>query len=113
MLRGAVSFGEDFEENYMKQIFHLEKGMTQAISHFSRHDDARVKKTAGRYQYTGTSEKTAEVKVRRFYNLAIITLVITAMVLFGLTGHFRQNRGGSIGVVTTPAVDSARSPDGK
>jgi hypothetical protein len=25
MLRGAVAFGEDFEENYMKQIFALEK----------------------------------------------------------------------------------------
>jgi hypothetical protein len=35
MFRGAVSFGEDFEQNYMKQIFDLEKGMTQAISHFS------------------------------------------------------------------------------
>lgn len=40
MLRGAVTFGEDFEENYMKQIFRLEKGMTQAISHFSRFEDA-------------------------------------------------------------------------
>lgn len=40
MLRGAVTFGEDFEEKYMKKIFELDKGMTQAISHFSRHDDA-------------------------------------------------------------------------
>ena len=28
MLRGAVTFGEDFEERYMKQIFELDKGMT-------------------------------------------------------------------------------------
>src|SRR5687768_5062969 len=26
MLRGAVTFGEDFEQHYMKQIFNLEKG---------------------------------------------------------------------------------------
>ena len=42
MLRGAVTFGEDFEEKYMKQIFSLEKGMTQAISHFSRYEDASI-----------------------------------------------------------------------
>jgi hypothetical protein len=40
MLRGAVTFGEDFEQHYMKQIFDLDKGMTQAISHFSRRQDA-------------------------------------------------------------------------
>jgi hypothetical protein len=40
MLRGAVTFGEDFEQNYMKQIFELDKGMTQAISHYSRYADA-------------------------------------------------------------------------
>lgn len=45
MLRGAVTFGEDFEQKYMKQIFHLEKGMTQAISHFSRFEDASVSLT--------------------------------------------------------------------
>ncbi len=40
MLRGAVTFGEDFEEHYMKQIFDLDKGMTQAIlacTRFRRH----------------------------------------------------------------------------
>src|SRR5271155_238299 len=40
MLRGAVAFGEDFEEVYMKRIFNLERGMTQAISHFNRYEDA-------------------------------------------------------------------------
>lgn len=40
MLRGSVTFGEDFEEHYMKKIFQLEKGMTQAISHFSRYSNA-------------------------------------------------------------------------
>ncbi len=45
MLRGAVTFGEDFEQNYMKKIFELEKGMTGAISHFSRSADASVDNT--------------------------------------------------------------------
>jgi hypothetical protein len=42
MLRGSVAFGEDFEENYMKDIFKLNKGMTQAMSHFSRFQDAVI-----------------------------------------------------------------------
>jgi hypothetical protein len=56
MLRGAVAFGEDFEQNYMKQIFCLEKGMTQAISHFSRFDDASVDVQGGKYLYKGQNE---------------------------------------------------------
>ena|SRR5665213_2969010 len=40
MLRGAVTFGEDFEENHLKKFLKLEKGMTQTISHYSRHNDA-------------------------------------------------------------------------
>src|SRR5688572_20353190 len=39
MLRGVVAFGEDFEENYLKQIVSLDKGMTQAISFYRRYDD--------------------------------------------------------------------------
>jgi hypothetical protein len=48
MLRGAVTFGEDFEEHYMKKIFDLNKGMTQAISHYSRFQDARKEPDAHR-----------------------------------------------------------------
>ncbi len=57
MLRGAVTFGEDFVVNYMSQIFQLEKGMTQAISHFSRFDDARVDRSGERYRYMGNTQK--------------------------------------------------------
>ena len=49
MLRGAVTFGEDFEQTYMREIFDLEKGMTQAISHFSRFEDASVVLQNGKY----------------------------------------------------------------
>lgn len=81
MLRGAVAFGEDFEENYMKQIFDLNKGLTQSISHFSRHSDARVVKDGIKYQYTGSDMMNAEQKIRRFYRLVIIYLIISGIFL--------------------------------
>jgi hypothetical protein len=92
MLRGAVAFGEDFEESYMKQIFNLEKGMTQAISQFSRHADTKVDKKAKPYQYSGESLKTAGDKLARFYNISIGALVVLALGLFIMTGHFGQRR---------------------
>ncbi len=89
MLRGAVSFGEDFEQNYMKQIFDLEKGMTQAISHFSRFDDAVVTPRGdGKYEYRGTKRRNALNKIRTFYRVSIGYLVATAVLLFILTAHF-------------------------
>jgi hypothetical protein len=65
MLRGAVAFGEDFEQKYMKVIFTLQKGMTQAISHFSRHEDASVSLQDGQYCYYGQDKKSALKKIRR------------------------------------------------
>jgi hypothetical protein len=87
MLRGAVTFGEDFEENYMKSIFDLEKGMTQAISHFSRYDDARVS-TKGRYAYHGQTSRSAETKIKSFYNYTIGFLIIASVLLFIVTARF-------------------------
>jgi hypothetical protein len=88
MLRGAVTFGEDFEENYMKQIFQLEKGMTQAISHFSRFTDAKVESNGTKYKYTGSCKITALDKIKVFYNSTIWILLIVAIVLFIFTSHF-------------------------
>jgi hypothetical protein len=86
MLRGAVTFGEDFEENYMKKIFDLDKGMTQAISHFSRHADASVTKGPdGRYSYVGASKVTAEDKIRQFYKGITVFLWVGAVILFLLS----------------------------
>lgn len=89
MLRGAVTFGEDFEKNYMSSIFQLEKGMTQAISHFSRHNDAHVNKTRQKYIYCGNSTITAEDKIRRFYNVTGSFLLFAAVALF-LINNFAQ-----------------------
>lgn len=86
MLRGAVTFGEDFEENYMKKIFDLDKGMTQAISHFSRYEDAgKYKYSNGNYKYTGNSNITAEDKIKTFYRNTNYFLVLSALLLFFVT----------------------------
>lgn len=85
MLRGAVTFGEDFEESYMKQIVDLEKGMTQAISHFSRHEKAKARPQNGRYVYSGTDRRSAEKKIKRFYNLTFWVLLGVALALLVIT----------------------------
>jgi hypothetical protein len=83
MLRGAVRFGEDFEQKYMKTIFDLEKGMTQAITHFSQYQDAdTVTNADGRLLYRGVNRKSALEKIRRFYRFLIASLLILAVVLF-------------------------------
>jgi hypothetical protein len=89
MLRGAVTFGEDFEKNYMSRIFNLNKGMTQAISHFSRFDDASVNKDGPSYVYCGSNQLTAEKKIRRFYNVTTAFLLVAAVGLF-LINNFAQ-----------------------
>jgi len=85
MLRGAVTFGEDFEKNYMKDIFCLEKGMTTAISHFSRFEDASVDSSQQKYKYLGTKKRTALEKIKTFYNVVTIALVISALAIFLVT----------------------------
>jgi hypothetical protein len=88
MLRGAVAFGEDFEQNYMKEVFALQKGMTQAISHFSRHEDASVRMQDGKYCYCGKDKKNALIKIRRFYHFSIGMLCVVGILLFLFTANF-------------------------
>jgi len=85
MLRGAVAFGEDFEQTYIKEVFQLQKGMTQAISHFSRYDDARVEVCEGKYEYSGKNRVTAEIKIARFYRFSMLSLFAIAIILFMIT----------------------------
>jgi hypothetical protein len=90
MLRGAVTFGEDFEQQYMREIFQLNKGMTQAISHYSRYEDASKVEKSGGYRYEGIKEGSALAKIRNFYRVSIGTLVASALLLFIVTAHFGQ-----------------------
>lgn len=113
MLRGAVTFGEDFERNYMRSIFHLEKGMTQAISHYSRHNDANVDKTGPRYIYKGESPITAEDKIRGFYKFTATFLLLAALALF-LINNFAQPAPEEVNVpVVTDAPSEIESDDGQ
>jgi hypothetical protein len=106
MLRGAVAFGEDFEQNYMKQIFCLEKGMTQAISHFSRINDAYVETRDGKYHYLGEKKEVALEKLKCFYRVSIGALLAVAVILFTFTAHSgTQGQGSSQssgGDISTP-----------
>lgn len=89
MLRGAVAFGEDLENNHLKAKLGLDKGMTQAISHFSRHPNATAKPAteSSKCEYlTGEGEINAGNKIKNFYIFVIASLVIVG----GLTlwaGH--------------------------
>jgi len=88
MLRGAVTFGEDFEEIYMKRVFDLDKGMTQSISHFSRFKDASVTSVdREKKRYHGTIKKSAEAKIKRFYNFVTASLIIGIISLFTVTNQ--------------------------
>lgn len=94
MLRGAVTFGEDFESVYMKKIFDLEMGMTQAISHFSRYSDASAARQSGshKYSYSGSERLSALDKISAFYRNAERFLWITAVILFAITNVAYWNK---------------------
>lgn len=86
MLRGAVEFGEDFEENYMKKIvFDLDKGMTQAISLYSRYSDASFTYENGRKKYKGAEKYTAGEKLNGFYNGVFFSLLGAALFILIVT----------------------------
>jgi hypothetical protein len=90
MLRGAVTFGEDLEERHIRHLVNLRKGMTQTISHFSRHSDAAVKKSEdGRYDYLGEDQRNAGEKLRSFYNFVFIFLAGLALLVFIASNYLK------------------------
>lgn len=82
MLRGAVAFGEDLEEVHLKRILNLNKGMTQAISHFSRYSDAIGQFNNGKMCYCGKKYANAGRKISKFYSTVIFSLIFCSIVLF-------------------------------
>jgi hypothetical protein len=82
MLRGAVAFGEDLEEVHLRKMLGLNKGMTQAISHFSRSSDAKTTIVDGKAVYGGSDLKNAGQKINRFYWVVILSLVGCAVLMF-------------------------------
>lgn len=107
MLRGAVTFGEDFENSYMKKIFSLEKGMTQAISHYSRHSDADVDKLGAHYIYKGGNRVTAEQKIRQFYRDTMFFLSIAALALLLITNFADTRLERTASEAAMPAQDGS------
>jgi hypothetical protein len=80
MLRGAVAFNEELEEKTLLKLFGTEKGLTQAISFFSRHPNAEYKNSL----YGGKSEKKnhfAAHRVSIFYGLMIGALILAGFAL--------------------------------
>ena len=103
MLHGAVAFGEDFEDNYMKKIFELEKGMTQSISHFSRYEDATTEILENEnYHYKGSQLIIAEHKIARFYKHAQGFTLIVAVLLLAVTNVANWEKMNQKGSTNTP-----------
>jgi hypothetical protein len=80
MLRGAVAFNEQLEAKNLLSLFGTEKGLTQAISFFSRHpkahytDGAYGKQNVGRLRFAGD-------RILLFYWLMISALVLAGLAL--------------------------------
>lgn len=88
MLRGAVTFGEDFEKNCLVPLTGLRKGMTTSISHFSRFNDASAQvDDDGRYKYCGKKNETAHDKILSFYKWTQNALIFSAVCLFLVTNY--------------------------
>jgi len=80
MLRGAVAFNEELEEKHLLALFGTEKGLTQSISFFSRHPDAKY--ADGRYSRQNLERRHyAGNRITLFYWIMIITLFLAGLAL--------------------------------
>lgn len=106
MLRGAVTFGEDFERNCLIPMVGLRKGMTDSISHFSRFKDASAQPDEiGKYRYCGESHVTAHDKIRAFYRRtqSFLILAAIALLVFTNSSSFGSNSDTLKKDIKTPA----------
>jgi hypothetical protein len=83
MLRGAVKFGEEFEQRHLVDRMNTPQGMTQLISIYSR--NRTVTKKDAIYVGSDGDSKTAGDKLKQFYRLMIISIVTIAGVVFLVT----------------------------
>lgn len=77
-----MTFGEELEAAHVARRLGLDKGMTQMISHYSRHGSVTRRVEGGRNIYDGSGSETAEVKIRRFYAILVGALLTIAVALF-------------------------------
>jgi hypothetical protein len=80
MLRGAVAFNEELEEKNLLKLFGTEKGLTQAISFFSRHPDAQYTDSAYSRQNVGRIHFAGN-RILLFYWLMIGALILAGLAL--------------------------------
>jgi len=75
MLRGAVAFNEDLEESFIKpRIMKTKKGLTQAISLYSRYPESTNLLQAG-------PKQSAAERVGRFYQISIVVLLALSILI--------------------------------
>ncbi len=113
MLRGAVTFGEDFERNCLIPMVGLRKGMTCSISHFSRYTDASAQEDeTGKNQYCGNSKVSAHDKIRWFYRVTQGFLFFAALALLIFTNNSSFGSGADTQklAASTPSTIEATSP---
>jgi len=79
MLRGSVAFNEEFEQKKLLHLLGTQFGLTQAISHFSRHPGAVYRD--GKYEKGEAGRHYAGNRISLFYFIMIGALIIAG---FGL-----------------------------
>ncbi len=79
MLRGAVAFNEDLEQKTLRAVFGTEKGLTEAITFFSRHPDAKL--VDGHYLPEERESRYAGNRISHFYIVMIGTLLLAGFAL--------------------------------
>ncbi|WP_339028293.1 hypothetical protein WI604_26105 [Bradyrhizobium symbiodeficiens] len=78
------------EEKHIRHIVGLKKGMTQAISHFSRHSDAAADHGSdGSYDYVGNDRRNAGEKLEGFYNFIFGLLAFLAALVFIASNYLK------------------------
>jgi hypothetical protein len=85
MLRGAVAFGEQLEEEMKgEQLIRTQYGMTQFISRSSRYNDFEYASDRHMVTNVGSLRKTAMGRLRKFYSIAIgvVAGIAVLIVLF-------------------------------
>lgn len=94
MLRGAVKFGELFEQLIItKKIMKTHQGMTEFISLYSRHKTVNGNQPLlatdiqgfNCPRFSGEGQKTAAEKISAVYWIAIVCLALVPVVLYFLT----------------------------
>lgn len=82
MLRGAVAFNEDIERQCMLKRIHLQHGLTETISIYSRYSDAKRVIEGESYTHTGTRKHTLGRRLDVFYFGSASALFILAVLSF-------------------------------